>query len=140
MERRVSARARAGALGALVLLVAACSGVQTRSIHFVGRPDFPPTDPATVQILHRPPEEPHWVLGQIMAEPEGNPGQAEIEEKLREQGAAMGGNAVVIVADGLRRVGSVWQGGPWWGGGTIQPVMGQVISAIVVRYKPPGES
>jgi hypothetical protein len=52
----------------------------------------------------------------------------------------MGGNAVVIVADGLRRVGSVWQGGPWWGGGTIQPVMGQVISAIVVRYKPPGES
>ncbi|HEY8514841.1 MAG TPA: hypothetical protein VIS07_04920 [Candidatus Binatia bacterium] len=128
-----------GALALLAVLATACSSVQTRSIHFVGRPEFPPTDPATVEILSRPPERPHWVLGQIIAEPQGNPGDAAIEEKLREDAAAMGGNAVVIVHDGLRRVGAVWQGGPWWGGGTIHPVMGQVISAIVVRFKPEGE-
>jgi len=119
---------------ALSALASACSSVQARSIHFVGRPDFPPTDPATVEILHRPPMRPHEVLGQVVVEPQGNPGQAEIEQKLREETAAMGGNAAVIVHDQLQRVGSVWTGGPWWGGGQIQPVMGQVISAIVVHY------
>jgi len=142
MEARVFAWRRAAAalsLAACALVAAACSGVQARSVHFVGRPDFPPTDPATVEILTRPPIRPHWVLGQVIAEPEGNPGEAAIEQKLREEAAQMGGDAVVIVHDGLRRVGSVWTGGPWWGGGQIQPVMGQVISAIVVRFKPPGE-
>jgi len=123
----------------LAALAAACSAVVARSVHFVGRPDFAPTDAATIAILHRPPTEPHWVLGQIIARPQGDPGQAAIEDKLREEAAQMGGNAVVIVHDGLRRVGSVWTGGPWWGGGTIQPVMGEVVSAIVVRYKPEGE-
>jgi hypothetical protein len=113
---------------------AACSYVNARSIHFVGRPDFPPTDPATVEILHRPPMRPHEVLGQVVLHPEGDPSQAAIEEKLREQTAAMGGNAAVIVHDQLQRVGSVWTGGPWWGGGQIQPVMGEVISAIVVHF------
>lgn len=118
----------------LASTLAACSYVNARSIHFVGRPDFPPTDPATVEILHRPPMRPHDVLGQVMIEPEGNPSQQAIEDKLREETAAMGGNAAVIVHDRLQRVGSVWTGGPWWGGGQIQPVMGEVISAIVVRF------
>jgi hypothetical protein len=127
-------------LAALVLCaligttLTACSSINARSIHFVGRPDFPPTDPATVEILHRPPMRPHEVLGQVMIEPEGDPGEEQIEQKLREQTAAMGGSAAVIVYDRLQRVGSVWTGGPWWGGGQIQPVMGEVISAIVVRF------
>ena len=122
------------AVSLAVATLAACSAVNARSIHFVGRPDFPPTDPATVEILHRPPMRPHDVLGQVVLHPEGNPGQAAIEEKLREETAAMGGNAAVIVHDQLQRVGSVWTGGPWWGGGQIQPVMGEVISAIVVHF------
>lgn len=133
MQRVVSSGSRVLLALALAALAAACSSVQARSIHFVGRPDFPPANPATVEILHRPPMRPHEVLGQVMLEPEGDPGQAAIEEKLREETAKMGGNAAVIVADRLRRVGSVWEGGPWWGGGRIQPVMGQVISAIVVH-------
>jgi hypothetical protein len=120
--------------GLIATTLAACSSVNARSIHFVGRPDFPPTDPATVEILHRPPMRPHEVLGQVMIEPEGDPSEQEIEEKLRQQTAAMGGSAAIIVHDRLQRVGSVWTGGPWWGGGQIQPVMGEVISAIVVRF------
>lgn len=119
---------------AVAALAAACSSVQARSIHFVGRPDFPPTDVATVEILHRPPMRPHEVLGQIMIQPEGNPSQEAIEDKLREETAKMGGSAAVIVQDRLQRVGAVWTGGAWWGGGQIQPVMGEVISAIVVRF------
>jgi hypothetical protein len=110
--------------------------VEARSIRFVGEPTFPATDPSTVQILHRPPEQAHWVLGQVTVEPQGDPSQDQIEAKIREETANLGGNAAVIVADRLQRVGAVWTGGPWWGGGNIQPVMGQVISAIVVRYKP----
>jgi len=134
MERRYALGSCFLFVLAATLLAAACSYVPARSIHFVGRPDFPPTDPAMVEILHRPPMRPHEVLGQVMLEPEGNPGQAAIEEKLRAETAAMGGSAAVIVHDQLQRVGSVWTGGPWWGGGNIQPVIGQVISAIVVRY------
>jgi hypothetical protein len=114
--------------------LAACSSVQARSIHFIGRPEFPPTDPASVEILHRPPMRPHDVLGQVMLQPEGNPGEPAIEQKLRDETAAMGGNAAIIVHDQLQRIGSVWTGGPWWGGGQIQPVVGEVISAIVVRF------
>lgn len=134
LQTRIHRNARFLVVLALTALAAACSSVQARSIHFVGRPEYPPTDPATVEILHRPPMRPHDVLGQIVVEPEGNPSQEAIEEKIREQTAAMGGNAAIIVHDSLQRVGSVWTGGPWWGGGQIQPVMGQVISAIVVHY------
>lgn len=138
MEQGHARRSRFLAVLAAVTLaastVASCSYVNARSIHFVGRPEFPPTDPATVDILHRPPMRPHDVLGQVMIEPEGDPSQDAIEEKLRAETAAMGGNAAVIVHDQLQRVGSVWTGGPWWGGGQIQPVMGEVISAIVVRF------
>jgi hypothetical protein len=137
MELRNAGRSRCLVVTAgivVTLLAAACSYVQARSIHFVGRPDFPPTDPTTVEILHRPPMRPHEVLGQVMIEPEGNPSQEAIEQKLREETAQMGGSAAVIVQDRLQRVGAVWTGGPWWGGGQIQPVMGEVISAIVVRF------
>lgn len=134
LQTRIRRNARFLFVLALAALATACSYVQARSIHFVGRPEFPPTDPATVEILHRPPMRPHDVLGQVVLEPEGNPSQEAIEQKLREQTAAMGGNAAIIVHDQLQRVGSVWTGGPWWGGGQIQPVMGQVISAIVVHY------
>lgn len=134
MERRNARWSRFLLVLLLGTLVTACSSVRARSIHFIGRPDFPPTSPATVEILHRPPMRPHDVLGQVIIEPEGNPSQAAIEEKLRDETAAMGGDAAIIVHDRLQRVGSVWTGGPWWGGGQIQPVVGEVISAIVVHY------
>jgi hypothetical protein len=119
----------------LTVLAAACSSVQARSIRFVGRPGFQPTDPATVEILPRPPMRPQDILGQVIVEPEGEPSKETIEDKLREETARMGGSAAVIVCDRLRRVGPVWTGGPWWsGGGEIQPVPGEGISAIVIRY------
>jgi hypothetical protein len=124
---------RAGALVAAAML-AACSSVRASSTHFVGRPTFPPTDAATVEVLHRPPMRPHEVLGQVVIEPEGNPSQDAIEDKLREETAQMGGSAAVIVYDHLNRVGAVWTGGPWWAGGQIQPVKGERVSAIVVRF------
>src|SRR5262245_79717 len=69
--RRIRLRTVLVASALICTTLGACSYVNARSIHFVGRPDFPPTDPATVEILHRPPMRPHEVLGQVMIEPEG---------------------------------------------------------------------
>jgi len=118
----------------LTVAVAACSAVHARSVRFTGRPDFAPTDPATVEILYRPPMRPHDVLGQVTIELEGKPSQDAIEDELREETAKMGGSAAVLVHGQSQRGDSVWTGGAWWSGGQIQPVTGEAISAIVVRY------
>ncbi len=57
---------------------------------------------ASVQILRGEPSRPHERLGEISLEPEGNPPMAEMEAKLKEAGAQMGADAVVIVADTTR--------------------------------------
>ena len=132
--RRSPFRVAVVAATLLASTLAACSSVTARSIHFVGHPAAAPTDPATVDILHRPPMRPHDVLGQVVIELEGDPSEDAIEEQLRAATAAMGGNAAVVVYDRQQRVGSVWTGGPWWSGGQIQPVTGDVVSAIVVRF------
>ena len=125
----------------LAVLAGACSAVHARSVRFAGRPDFPATDPATVEILPRPPMRPQDILGQVMVEPEGEPSREAVEAKLREETAKMGGSAAVLVCDRRHRVGSVWTLGPWWsGGGEIHPVTGEVISAIVIRYATDQES
>jgi hypothetical protein len=131
---------RVSALSSLVtltILATACSYsyVRARSVPFVDRPAFPPTDPATVEILLRPPMRPQDILGQVILEPEGDPSQSAIEEKLREETAQMGGSAAVIVFDRRHWFGSMWTGVPWWsGGGQTQHVGGEAISAIVIRY------
>ena len=119
----------------VAVLAASCSYVQPRSIRFVGRPAFPATDPATIEILPRPPMRPQDILGQVVVELEGNPSRQAIEDELREETAKMGGSAAVLVYDRLHRVDSVWTGGLWCSGdGQIQPVVGDVISAVVIRY------
>jgi hypothetical protein len=123
----------AAALAAMAL-APACSSLQARAIRYAGRPEFAPTDAATVQILHRPPMRPHDVLGEVVVETRGRPSEEKIEDELRDEAARMGGSAAVIVQDRQQRLGSLWTGGPWWAGGKIQPAPGDAIVAVVVRY------
>ena len=117
---------------ALLPLLAACSSVSIDTRQFLGLPTYPPTDPATVQILREPPARPHERLGEIYAEPSGKPPVSEIEDKLRQAAAKIGANAVVIVADRTQRMGTIITG-PWWGG-RISPVYGRVIVGVAIRY------
>ena len=97
--------------GAIVLLLAGCNTVSLNSTAYLGTPNFPPTDPASVEILQTAPTRPHIRLGEITAEPSGNPTKQEIEKKLQVAAAKMGANAVVVVSDRTQIMGGVVTGG-----------------------------
>ncbi len=93
---------------------------------------YPPTNPANLQLLREPPMRPHIRLGEIFAEPEGNPPITEIEQKLLQAAAKMGADAAVLVADRTMRMGAVVSG-PWYGR-QISPDFQRVIIVVAIKY------
>jgi hypothetical protein len=97
-------------------------------------PFYPPTDPASAEILPTEPLRPHERLGEIALEPQpqGNPSVMELEQKLREAAAKMGANAAVLIADRAMRMGAIVTG-PWYGR-QVTPEFQRFIVAVAVRY------
>jgi len=121
-------------IGAVLLatLVCGCNTVFVQSKQYLGVASYPPTDPATIQILQTQPTLAHVRLGEITIQPQGNPTKAAMEQKLRLAASRMGANAVVIVADQTMVFGATVMG-PWWGR-TVSPDVGRVIVGVAVRY------
>jgi hypothetical protein len=118
--------------GAALLLLTGCNTVSVQTTAYVGVPNYPPTDPATVEILRQPPTAPNIRLGEITVEPQGNPTKEQIESKLQKAAAKLGANAVAIVADRTMVTGATVMG-PWWGR-SVTPDMGRVIIGVAIRY------
>src|SRR5581483_5627719 len=83
------------ALGATLLLalsIASCAYVDARTTQYVGVPRFPPTDPASVQVLRGEPRERHDRLGEVFLDISVDPPPPveDIERKLREAAARWG--------------------------------------------------
>lgn len=87
--------------GAALCLAAGCAYVQATTTQYVGVPRFPPGNPAAVQILRAEPMRTHDRLGEILLDisVEPAPSIAEVEQRLREEAAMMGGDAVFVVRD-----------------------------------------
>ena len=115
--------------------LAGCSFVSTRIQPYLGGPTFPPTDPARVQILRAEPAHPHHRLGEVFVEPSGDPTVAQYEQALREAGAQMGADAVVVVYDRMQVLGTVVSG-PWWAP-SASPVVGRVVVGLAIRSSTP---
>jgi hypothetical protein len=120
---------------ALTALLAGCSFVSTRVQPYLGDPMFPPTDPAQVAILRSEPTRPHHRLGEVFVEPSGDPTAAQYEQALREGGAKMGAEAVVVVYDRMQVLGTVLTG-PWWAP-SASPIVGRVVVGLAIRYSGP---
>ena len=124
-------------LGALVFLffLLACSYVSMRTMPYVGVPHFPPSDPARIAILHERPKQPVEKLGEVIvdASVDPPPSVTEIEAKIRQGAAQLGGDAAVLVHDRTRRVGAVVTG-PWWDR-SVSSVEGRIVVAVAVKYK-----
>jgi hypothetical protein len=118
------------------LVAAGCNTVSIQSKQYLGLPQYPPTDPSTVQILRQAPTAPNVKLGEISAEPQGSPSVQEIQQKIQRVGAAMGANAVVIVVDRTMLLGATVIGGPFWGGASVVPDTGRVIIGVAIRFTP----
>jgi hypothetical protein len=124
-------------LFALMVFLPGCTQVFVTADPFIGVPAYPPTDPASVQILRQYPERSFNKIGELFVEPSGgNPPITKIEQALQQQGAKMGADAVVITVDRITRSGADWIGGGWaGGGGEVMPMYGHAVRAIAIKYK-----
>jgi len=86
---------------------------------------YPPTDPATVEILRAEPQRPYDPLGQVVIDKEVAMPAAAVERKLRTAVARIGAHAVVILPTGSATVRTE---------GTAAPG-GRFIYAIAIRYR-----
>ena len=117
---------------AVLSFIAGCNYVTVNTKPYLGVPQYPPTNPASVEILRTEPLQPHDRLGEIYLEPTGNPSVTEMEQKLREAAAKMGADAAVLVADRTMRMGATVTG-PWYGR-QVSPDFQRVIIAVAIRY------
>lgn len=92
-------------LGAAACLAAAsCAYVEATAVQYVGVPRHAPGKPAEVQVLPSEPAQRHDRLGEILLDisVDPAPSAADIEARLREEGAKMGANAVYVIRDVAR--------------------------------------
>lgn len=123
-----------GLATAALFLVTGCQTVSINSTQEIGGPTYPPSDPATVQILRTVPTKPHVRLGEVRAEPsDESVSAAKIEEALRKAAAKMGADAAVVVLDQTQVTGA-YVTGPWYGR-SIQRIEGRVIVAVAIKYQ-----
>ena len=90
------------ALGLVLAGLAGCSSIDARTTQYVGAPHPSPTAAATVEVLRSEPTRPHVRLGEIVVDASVSPPPpiTDVEQKLREQAASIGGDAVVVVYPG----------------------------------------
>lgn len=117
------------ALAALLAGTAACYRPYGYRL-YPDTPRFAPTNPAQVELLRREPRRDHLRLGEVWIRPTPRMSRFQVEGVLREKTAAMGGDALVIVADKLFREGVVFS--YWYG---PRPVYERQIVGIAIRYK-----
>ncbi|HUK82649.1 MAG TPA: hypothetical protein VLZ12_08480 [Verrucomicrobiae bacterium] len=117
---------------AVIAVTTGCNTVSVTSQQSIVAPTYPPTDPASVQILQTPPIGAHVRLGEVTAQLQGNPSREMIRTKLQTAAAAMGANAVVIVSDRQQVLGA-YVTGPWWGR-QVQTETARVIIGVAIHY------
>jgi hypothetical protein len=105
---------------AVACFAAACAYVDATTTQYVGVPRFPPSDPKTVQILRAEPTQGLYDrLGEILLDISVDPPAdiAEVEQRLREEGAKWGANAVFVVRD------------------QVMPGVGRKLIGVAIRYR-----
>ncbi|WP_166366954.1 hypothetical protein [Pseudomonas akapageensis] len=123
------------ALCAALLTLGGCASINAQSTEYVGVAHFAPTLPETVQVLRTEPTRAHIRLGEVVLDSsvEPPPPVTEIEQKLRTEAAAMGGDAVVVVYDQIQPV-AAYVSGPLWDR-DIQTIQGRKLKGIVIHYQ-----
>jgi len=119
----------------IVVVLAACSTVDTAAIQYVGVPRYAPTQASAVEILRTEPELAHERLGEIVMDAPVQPGPpvAEIEGRLRSEGAKLGADAVVVKVDRVQPLPGYGYG-PWsgWSG---DPIAGRKLAGVAIKYR-----
>ncbi|MFJ2693154.1 hypothetical protein [Pseudomonas sp. NPDC087336] len=125
----------AGGLAAALLALSGCATVDAQTTAYVGVEHPAPTLPSEVVVLRSEPLRPHIRLGEILIDASVDPAPpiTEVEQKLREEAAKLGGDAVVVVYDHIQPVGA-YLNGPLWAR-DVETVNGRKLKGIVIKYK-----
>jgi hypothetical protein len=118
-------------LAGLLALSVGCATISVDVKQNIAAPNYPPTNPATVQILQAPPLGGYAIVGTINLTVEGEPSKAAIQEKFRQAASKIGANAVIIVSD-RTVVLSTYISGPYWGR-EASPITGRLIIGEAIR-------
>jgi type IV pilus biogenesis protein CpaD/CtpE len=120
---------------AAVLAIAGCASTNVSTIPYPNVGDFPPTDPARVQILRTEPARPHLKLGEITVDATSSPPPTaqEVDGMLRMAAAKLGADAAVVVVD-TTQPGLAVASGTWWGRTPMSRAAREVI-AVAVKYR-----
>ena len=132
---RVKASLCATALGATLLALSAGTSIDAQTTAYVGVPHPAPTLAANVQVLRSEPLRPHIRLGEVLIDASVDPAPpiTDVEQKLREEAAKIGGDAAVVVYDRIQPVG-IYVNGPLWAR-DAQQIDGRKLKAIVIQYR-----
>ncbi|WP_160108133.1 hypothetical protein [Pseudomonas izuensis] len=125
----------AGGLTAALLALSGCATVDAHTTAYVGVEHPAPTVPSEVVVLRSEPLRPHIRLGEVLIDASVDPAPpiAEVEQKLREESAKLGGDAVVVVYDHIGTVGA-HANGPLWAR-DVKTIEGRKLKGIVIKYR-----
>lgn len=125
----------AGGLAAAFLALSGCATVDAQTTAYVGVEHPAPTLASEVVVLRTEPLRPHVRLGEVLidASVEPAPPITEVEQKLREESAKLGGDAVVVVYDHIQAVGAYVRGGVW--SRDVETIEGRKLKGIVIKYR-----
>lgn len=125
----------AGGLTAALLALSGCATVDARTTAYVGVEHPAPTSDSQVEVLRIEPLRPHVRLGEVLIDASVDPAPpiADVEQKLRDESAKLGGDAVVVVYDHIQPV-AAYVSGPLWSR-DIETIQGRKLKGIVIKYK-----
>lgn len=110
------------ALIASVLMLSACATVDARTTAYVGVEHPAPPLLSEVQVLRVEPTRSNVQLGEILIDASVDPAPpiTQVEQKLREEAAKLGADAVVVVYDHIQPV-AAYVTGPLWSRDSVYP-------------------
>jgi hypothetical protein len=117
------------ALSALVIGLVSCYHPYGYRF-YPGAPRFAPANPANIELMRRDPKREHIRLGEVWIRPDPGMPRAYVEGLLREQAAAMGADALVIVVDRFFREPVAYN---YWGGAGVY--YERHIVGVAIRFR-----
>ncbi len=123
-------------LAALTCWLVACASLDATTTPYASAPHYPPSDPASVQILRTQPTKSHDRLGEIAVDTATHSATLghDIEQKLRQEAAKLGADAVVVVYDRLQPLGPYVMSGYW--DQSIETVTERNVVGVAIKYRP----
>ncbi|CAN7586950.1 hypothetical protein LJR277_004128 [Pseudomonas sp. LjRoot277] len=118
-----------------VLGLSACASVDAQTTAYVGVEHPAPTLPSEVQVLRAEPTRPNVRLGEILIDATVDPAPpiTQVEQKLREEAAKLGADAVVVVYDHIQPVAAYVTGLLW--SRDIETIQGRKLKGIAIKYQ-----